>query len=63
MHQDEHMDTAAEPPFDAQRLMLGCFQPIVSMGGANLRSAIGDFSPCFFYHSAEVGRRAMPFTA
>jgi len=32
MHQDERMDAAGEPPFDAQRLILGCFQPIVSMG-------------------------------
>ncbi len=32
MHQDERMDTAGEPPFDAKRLILGCFEPIVSMG-------------------------------
>ena len=34
MHQDDRMDTAGEPPFDARRLILGCFQPIVSMGRA-----------------------------
>jgi uncharacterized protein YbaA (DUF1428 family) len=32
MHQDERMDTAGEPPFDARRLILGCFQPIFVMG-------------------------------
>lgn len=32
MHQDERMDTAGEPPFDAKRLVLGCFEPIFSMG-------------------------------
>ena len=32
MHQDERMDTAGAPPFDAQRLILGCFEPIFSMG-------------------------------
>jgi uncharacterized protein YbaA (DUF1428 family) len=32
MHQDERMDTAGEPPFDAKRLILGCFEPIFSMG-------------------------------
>ena len=34
MHQDPRMDAAGEPPFDARRLILGCFQPIVSMGRA-----------------------------
>jgi uncharacterized protein YbaA (DUF1428 family) len=32
MHQDERMDTAGEPPFDAKRLILGCFESIFSMG-------------------------------
>ena len=32
MHQDERMDTAGAPPFDAKRLILGCFEPIFSMG-------------------------------
>ena len=32
MHQDERMDTAGAPPFDAKRLILGCFAPIFSMG-------------------------------
>lgn len=32
MHEDERMDTAGEPPFDARRLILGCFEPIFSMG-------------------------------
>jgi uncharacterized protein YbaA (DUF1428 family) len=32
MHQDERMDTAGEPPFDASRLILGCFEPLLSMG-------------------------------
>ena len=32
MHRDERMDTAGEPPFDAKRLILGCFESIVSMG-------------------------------
>ena len=32
MHQDERMDTAGEPPFDASRLILGCFAPIFAMG-------------------------------
>jgi uncharacterized protein YbaA (DUF1428 family) len=32
MHQDARMDTAGEPPFDARRLILGCFEPLFSMG-------------------------------
>ena len=32
MHQDERLDTSGEPPFDAKRLILGCFEPIYSMG-------------------------------
>jgi uncharacterized protein YbaA (DUF1428 family) len=31
MHQDPRMDEA-RPPFDASRLILGCFQPIAVMG-------------------------------
>lgn len=29
MHEDERMDAAGEPPFDARRLILGCFEPIL----------------------------------
>ena len=32
MHQDPRMETAGEPPFDAKRVILGCFEPIFSMG-------------------------------
>jgi len=32
MHADPRMDAAGAPPFDAKRLILGCFSPIVSMG-------------------------------
>ena len=32
MHQDARMDSAGEPPFDAKRLILGCFAPIHVMG-------------------------------
>ncbi len=32
MHQDPRMDSAGEPPFDARRLIIGCFQPIQVMG-------------------------------
>ena len=32
MHQDPRMDTEGEPPFDAKRLILGCFAPILAMG-------------------------------
>ncbi len=32
MHKDPRMDSAGEPPFDAKRLILGCFQPIVAVG-------------------------------
>jgi hypothetical protein len=32
MHQDERMDAAGEPPFDAKRLILGCFETSFSMG-------------------------------
>ncbi|HTW33311.1 MAG TPA: DUF1428 family protein [Rhizomicrobium sp.] len=33
MHEDPRMDSAGEPPFDAKRLIAGCFAPIFSMGG------------------------------
>ena len=32
MHEDPRMDTAGEPPFDAKRLILGCFQPLAMLG-------------------------------
>ena len=32
MHEDERLDASGEPPFDAKRLILGCFKPIFSMG-------------------------------
>ena len=32
MHDDGVLDTAGEPPFDARRLILGCFAPIYTMG-------------------------------
>ena len=32
MHEDGRLDTQNEPPFDARRLILGCFEPIFSMG-------------------------------
>jgi len=32
MHKDPRMDEAGDPPFDAKRLILGCFQPIFEMG-------------------------------
>jgi uncharacterized protein YbaA (DUF1428 family) len=32
MHEDPRMDAAGEPPFDAKRLILGCFAPIFAMG-------------------------------
>ncbi|WP_404712990.1 DUF1428 domain-containing protein [Sphingomonas sp. MMS24-J13] len=32
MHEDPRMDAAGEPPFDARRLILGCFQPIQVTG-------------------------------
>lgn len=31
MHEDPRMDSAGAPPFDAGRLILGCFQPIATM--------------------------------
>ena len=32
MHHDPRMDSAGSPPFDAGRLILGCFSPIAVMG-------------------------------
>ncbi len=32
MHLDPRMDEAGEPPFDAKRLILGCFTPLLAMG-------------------------------
>ena len=32
MHADGALDGSSEPPFDASRLILGCFQPVFSMG-------------------------------
>jgi uncharacterized protein YbaA (DUF1428 family) len=32
MHADGILDTAGAPPFDAARMILGCFAPIASMG-------------------------------
>ncbi|HEY1448764.1 MAG TPA: DUF1428 domain-containing protein [Caulobacteraceae bacterium] len=32
MHEDARMDSSGEPPFDNRRLILGCFEPIFSMG-------------------------------
>ena len=32
MHEDERMDAAGSPPFDASRLILGCFESILTLG-------------------------------
>jgi uncharacterized protein YbaA (DUF1428 family) len=32
MHEDGSLDGAGEPPFDARRLILGCFEPIFTTG-------------------------------
>jgi uncharacterized protein YbaA (DUF1428 family) len=32
MHEDSRLDSAGEPPFDAKRLIAGCFAPIFAMG-------------------------------
>ena len=32
LQQDERFISAGEPPFDAKRMILGCFQPIFQMG-------------------------------
>jgi uncharacterized protein YbaA (DUF1428 family) len=39
MHQDPRMDTAGTPPFDAGRLILGCFRPIYETGRSSSASA------------------------
>jgi uncharacterized protein YbaA (DUF1428 family) len=39
MHKDERLDSAGEPPFDAKRLILGCFAPVFEMGRAISPSA------------------------
>jgi len=31
MHQDKRLEVAAEIPFDAKRLVLGCFTPVYTM--------------------------------
>lgn len=35
MHDDPRMETAGEPPFDARRLILGCFAPLLAVGRAD----------------------------
>ena len=35
MHQDPRMETPKDIPFDAKRMILGCFNPIHVMGRAN----------------------------
>ncbi|HEY8005172.1 MAG TPA: DUF1428 domain-containing protein [Phenylobacterium sp.] len=32
LHEDGRLDSSGEPPFDASRLVLGCFQPVFTMG-------------------------------
>ncbi len=32
MHEDGVLGASGEPPFDASRVILGCFQPIATMG-------------------------------
>jgi len=32
MHEDPRLDNSGTPPFDAKRLILGCFAPLFSMG-------------------------------
>jgi len=34
MHADGSLESSEDPPFDASRLILGCFQPICTMGRA-----------------------------
>ncbi len=33
LHESGRLDVAGEIPFDAQRLVLGCFEPIFTFGG------------------------------
>lgn len=35
MHEDGSLESATAPPFDAGRMILGCFQPISVMGRAD----------------------------
>ena len=39
MHQDPRMEIAGTPPFDASRLILGCFQPLYEMGRPELSTS------------------------
>ena len=32
MHEDRALDSSSEPPFDAKRLIFGCFEPLFVMG-------------------------------
>lgn len=32
MHEDPRMDASGEPPFEAKRLILGCFSPLLLVG-------------------------------
>jgi uncharacterized protein YbaA (DUF1428 family) len=32
LHQDPRLDGSGEPPFDARRLVLGCFESVFTMG-------------------------------
>jgi uncharacterized protein YbaA (DUF1428 family) len=32
MHEDPRLDASGDPPFDAGRLILGCFSPVFTMG-------------------------------
>lgn len=38
MHLDARMDDAGTPPFSAKRLILGCFEPIFTMGRDELET-------------------------
>jgi uncharacterized protein YbaA (DUF1428 family) len=42
MHEDGRLDTAGEPPFDARRLILGCFEPVFSMGRERSPEGLAD---------------------
>jgi hypothetical protein len=41
MHEDGSLEVSGEIPFDAKRLILGCFQPIHAMGRAGADPAPG----------------------
>jgi uncharacterized protein YbaA (DUF1428 family) len=32
LHASGHLDASGEPPFDARRLIVGCFEPILTFG-------------------------------